>query len=223
MKGSIILPAIVIAALVIVAGVSVLGPSPTVQVEAGFTKFSSCEDLSQTMEEFSSNVQKWGYAAPTAMRGEVLEAAGSDSGTTSQVSYSETNIQVEGVDEADIVKTDGNYIYAVAGNKLFIVKAYPTEEARILSETDLGEYNPSELFIHDGTLLTFGYTSEEYVPESNGDEDDEPGAEKMIYPYYRTYTTVKLCDISEKDNPDEVRTIDFEGNYVSSRKIGEHV
>jgi inhibitor of cysteine peptidase len=28
--------------------------------------------------------------------------------------YSETNVQVEGVDEADIVKTDGEYIYIVS-------------------------------------------------------------------------------------------------------------
>jgi inhibitor of cysteine peptidase len=48
--------------------------------------------------------------------------------------YSKTNIQVEGVDEADIVKTDGEYIYIVSGNNVTIVKAYPAEEAKVVSK-----------------------------------------------------------------------------------------
>ena len=39
--------------------------------------------------------------------------------------HSTTNIQVAGVDEADTVKTDGEYIYLASGNKTIIVKAYP--------------------------------------------------------------------------------------------------
>ena len=51
--------------------------------------------------------------------------------------YSTTNIQVAGVDEADIIKTDGEYIYFVSGNKTIIVKAYPPEQAQIVAEIEL--------------------------------------------------------------------------------------
>jgi uncharacterized secreted protein with C-terminal beta-propeller domain len=37
--------------------------------------------------------------------------------------YSQTNVQVEGVDEGDIVKTDGRYIYVLRNNELIIFKA----------------------------------------------------------------------------------------------------
>ena len=49
----------------------------------------------------------------------------SEDSSKSQVlaDYSETNIQVEGVDEADIVKTNGDYIYYIANSKLYVVNA----------------------------------------------------------------------------------------------------
>ena len=57
----------------------------------------------------------------------------SDSGASD---YSTTNIQVEGVDEADIVKNDGKYIYVVTGNKLVIIDSYPVDQMDILSEIE---------------------------------------------------------------------------------------
>jgi len=39
--------------------------------------------------------------------------------------YSSTNVQVEGIDEADILKIDGKYIYMIVNDKLVIVEAFP--------------------------------------------------------------------------------------------------
>jgi len=47
--------------------------------------------------------------------------------------FSETNVQVEGVDEADLVKTDGQYIYLTRNGKVYIVRAYPPEAAEVVS------------------------------------------------------------------------------------------
>jgi uncharacterized secreted protein with C-terminal beta-propeller domain len=69
--------------------------------------------------------------------------------------YSTTNIQVLGVDEADIVKTDGKYVYAVSGNTVVIIDAYPAENARILSKIKMEE-NPNEIFINENKLIVFG-------------------------------------------------------------------
>ena len=54
--------------------------------------------------------------------------AGESSGVSKDTGtddYSTTNIQVEGVDEPDIVKNDGKYIYVVSGKKVVIVNAFP--------------------------------------------------------------------------------------------------
>ncbi|TKJ25852.1 MAG: hypothetical protein CEE41_03540 [Hadesarchaea archaeon B3_Hades] len=70
--------------------------------------------------------------------------------------YSTTNIQVEGVDEADIVKSDGKYIYVISGDKVVIIDAYPAENARVLSEIEAGEYL-RELFINGNKLAVLGW------------------------------------------------------------------
>ncbi len=71
--------------------------------------------------------------------------------------FSTTNIQVDGVDEADIVKSDGKYLYVVSGNRIIIIEAYPAESARILSKIEENE-NPTEIFVNGNKLIVFGRT-----------------------------------------------------------------
>ena len=87
-------------------------------------------------------------------------------GDETGVDYSTTNIQVEGVDEADIVKSDGKYIYVVSGNKVVIIDAYPAEGARILSEIETNE-SPTELFINGDKLVILGWAFVKVYDVSN--------------------------------------------------------
>jgi inhibitor of cysteine peptidase len=142
--------------------------------------------------------------------------------------FSETNVQVEGVDEADIVKTDGDYIYTISGDNLVIIRASPPNEAEVLSETTLGNFTPSQIFIEDDNLMIFGYT--QYIVDmlmtdiktvTSGSMTDRG----IWYPsyYYKSMATVQLWDISNREDPEISRTVDFEGNYIASRKIGDKV
>ena len=67
--------------------------------------------------------------------------------TSGDRDYSTTNVQVKEVDEADIVKTDGTYIYVVSGNELHIVRAYPAESADIVSTTGFSG-TPISLYLY---------------------------------------------------------------------------
>jgi len=71
--------------------------------------------------------------------------------------FSTTNIQVFGVDEADIVKTDGKFIYVIAGNKMIIIDAFPAENARILSKLEV-DGDLVDIFINGDKLVVFGTT-----------------------------------------------------------------
>ena len=55
------------------------------------------------------------------------------------------------MDEADIVKSDGEYIYLAIDNRLVIARAYPPEEARILCKLEL-EGNIEGLFVNGDRL-----------------------------------------------------------------------
>ena len=73
----------------------------------------------------------------------------------STVDYSDTNIQVEGVDEPDVVKTDGTYLYILANSKIYIVKAYPAGNAVVLSTISFGGDSVSNFFINEDRLVVF--------------------------------------------------------------------
>jgi hypothetical protein len=69
-------------------------------------------------------------------------------------SYSETNVQVKGVDEADIVKTDGSNLFLVHGNTLKVLKAWPADQLAETSSTPI-EGDPSEMFVADGKAVVY--------------------------------------------------------------------
>jgi uncharacterized secreted protein with C-terminal beta-propeller domain len=137
---------------------------------------------------------------------------------SSSRSYSTTNIQVEGVDEADIVKTDGDYIYAIAGTtqkKLFIVKATPAEKAKIVSSINLDSFQANEFFIDGDRILLFGQTSFDVTPTVKENNIDR-------YYNYQAAVEARLYDISDKENPELLKKVDIEGSYLTSRKIGDY-
>lgn len=134
--------------------------------------------------------------------------------------YSTTNVQVDGVDEADIVKADGRYIYQVNNNRIVIAEVYPADKMQIKKIIELGEanINPLELYLDDKNLVVIG--------SSDGNIPLRSSTEKPIMPskpgFYYHNNTVKMLvyDISNKDAIKKSREIELEGDYLSSRKIG---
>ena len=153
------------------------------------------------------------------------ETTASDSGATS---YSKTNIQVEGVDEADIIKNDGKYVYAIAKGKLFIIDAYPAENAKIISIVDLNEQlSPIELFVSGDKLLLFSNQSNYryYSGYSAASQMEKvAGVSSMPYrPYYSpSMVSVQLYDITDKATPKLETEVSIEGSYLTSRLINNN-
>ncbi len=133
--------------------------------------------------------------------------------------YSATNVQVQGVDEADIVKTDGEYLYQVNNDKIVIAKIYPSNEMKLIKTLRLEEDKlyPIELYVDKERLIVIGSSSND-IPIYR------PMAKSIaIYPPRYNYGTVKLIeyDIKNKSNIKKSREIELEGSYLSSRKIGD--
>jgi uncharacterized secreted protein with C-terminal beta-propeller domain len=143
--------------------------------------------------------------------------AASDS---SAADYSRTNVQVEGVDEADIVKTDGSYIYQVNRERIIIAKAYPPENMSIISTLDYANksFSPTEIYVDDTYLVVIGSTSRYYPPLYKIDS----GVSSDMMPYYYQGDNVKaiIYNIEDKSNIKQVRELELSGSYVSSRKTG---
>ncbi|MBC7130850.1 beta-propeller domain-containing protein, partial [Candidatus Bathyarchaeota archaeon] len=157
-------------------------------------------------------------AAPDITQGAPMPAAPEAAGEFKlSVEYSTTNVQVAGVDEADIVKTDGEYIYFIANNTILILKAYPPEEVNLLSKITFKEnVYPAGIFVSsDGAkLAVIGVT---YT-------FPWPIYRTMIYlPYLNTKTFVYVYDVSNKANPVLERNFTISGSYFGARMIGDYV
>ncbi len=134
-------------------------------------------------------------------------SAGSAGGTPD---FSATNVQVEGVDEADIIKTDGDHIYALVNQDLYIIDARPAAEAEVLTKISF-KNRPQDLFLSGDRLVVFG-TDHDFVNRSD-----------YHFRRYSQYTFFKVFDISDKKNPSQVRDLRMEGNYNNARMIGDYV
>lgn len=149
---------------------------------------------------------------PTAMPAATTSAM--QTGAVGAVDYSTTNIQVEGVDEADFVKNDGKHIYVLAQNKLVIVDAFPAAEAETLSTTII-DGRPRDIFVNGDRLIVFT------------EEDSQvmvfPEYEYMPMSRYTQKTNALVYDISDRKKPVQVSNFSINGNYFQSRMIGDYV
>jgi len=140
--------------------------------------------------------------------------------------FSTTNVQVEGVDEADIVKTDGKYIYAVTSGTVKIVEAYPAENMKILSELNLSGVR--DIYINEDKLIVFTYGYSHY-PYSVGVKaavavvDIAEDSKSVSVPRPNFNNVVQIYDIEDKENPELEEEIAMEGSYTNSRMIGDYV
>lgn len=145
--------------------------------------------------------------------------------------YSQTNTQVEGVDESDVVKTDGTYMYQVNRGRVIITKAFPSNEMRIESVVDFEgqSFRPSELYVDDKHMIVIGTTNRNVTNPSAEPMPapvEAPGGVMIkIAPGYPSPSVTKavVYDISDKSAPKKQRELELDGNYVSSRKIGDAV
>ncbi len=152
-------------------------------------------------------------ALPMAKGAEVAMAEPSNevaSGSEGSSDYSKTNNQVQGVDEADIIKNDGKYIYTISGNNLYIVDAYPAENATILSKIDFSS-RPQNLFIDGDKLVVYGY------------ENSKAFFDVLDYRPRNSMVFFKIYDVSDRTHPVLSKEMSFEGSALDARLLGDNV
>jgi len=140
--------------------------------------------------------------------------------------HSKTNIQVAGVDEADLVKSDGEYLYVTTGEAVYILKAFPPSEAEIVSKIALNGNYSNEIYINGNMLVVMGSGYSLYLTSTSmpGIRSSDGLIEsKMYMPYYQNTAFVKVYDISNKSNPVLVKDVFVNGSIAGSRMVGDYV
>lgn len=182
-------------------------PLPTVG------SFENFKKLMAEAESRTRNVVMYSGGDIAAAESSPKASAASSAGNLldGKLDYSETNVQVQGVDEADTVKTDGKYIYKLTDNQLIIAKAYPVEEMEVVAALQFdGEVHPLEMYVDDQYLTVI--LNQNY-------------AWRQVYPApappFENSVKVLIYDLADPSNLKQVRELELDGSYLSSRKIGD--
>ncbi len=160
-------------ALVVIAAAHLLAPKPSEEVK--IVPFSSDEEFRKYVSSSAGYFGGYfGYAVTTIAapriitdKGVVVGNAVEYSAVEYTVRYSQTNVQVEGIDEPDIVKTDGRNIYI---SRMFgyipkyipeykpmgirIVSAFPPENMSVKAEIN----DQGKLLLYNDTLIVLKYS-----------------------------------------------------------------
>lgn len=124
--------------------------------------------------------------------------------------YSKTNIQVENVDEADITKTDGDYIYSISDDNVIITNVQDPENIKIEATIDSTGGIPEDLILYNDKLVVI--SSKSSITSS--------------YSYYynsSNNTIVDIYDIQDRTKPRSVKNFELHEPYYTSRCINNEL
>ena len=170
-------------------------------VTVGLRTFRSCDEiLDYYIENALELVGPYGLdGGPQIFRTDAIEEeamaeAAMDDSSGSTPSFTGTNVQVAGVDEADLVKTDGFYIYSLldTGGRLRITEV-DEGVVRYRSSMNL-DFDPQEMLLHDDMLLLVA-------------------SDWRVGPV----TRIVQVDISDRNSPEVVADLSVDGRYNGSR------
>ena len=167
----------------------------------------------------------WGGFAVAADGARQVSLQYAEAGATGEGGTWSTNTQVAGIDEGDIVKSDGRTIFTASGHDVVLVSAEgadTTEVARI--DTTADETEPTagtvqgpvvDLMLHGNSLVAL---VTEYTPRLS----ELPPSETMTYvPYDASRTRALLYDVTDPSSPRFVTGLGQSGAYATSRLAGD--
>ncbi|MCA9244434.1 MAG: beta-propeller domain-containing protein [Phycisphaerales bacterium] len=208
-------------------------PNPFDTGDARLQRFTSADELlsffkNQASRTISTNARNsffYGFFGQAEATNDLATpaAAGGDSAPTDNSasdgggSFTTTNIQEIGVDESDVVKTDGANFYMVRGKTLHIVKATPIEEMAEIAMLELDDRIES-IYLKGDRLYALSQTY--------GAADDYAlAADIAIWPPYYRSSAAKVyeIDIADPTKPEVVETVEIDGSLVTSRLVNERL
>jgi len=190
--------------------------TPSVAAPQGLSAFKSDAQLQQFINANAKSAQqynRWGvgfgggimfvggppvFGVTTSMTAMVTAAASVN--TVDSPSFTGTNVQVQGVDEPDRVKTDGTHLFVSTSDSVAIINAYPPNSTAVLSKISLPNVSIIGLEAVQGRLMV--------IDQRNG---GTPAIGLVLY------------DVSDLTSPKLMQNVTIPGSYVAARLAGDYV
>lgn len=181
---------------------------------AGIERIKNMEELEELLKNNKSNydnIEQGITITDSVAKEENTKSSEKDNYSFSSNDYSDTNVQVENVDEADIVKTDGKYIYYLK-NDSEEIEIVDVDERKVISKIKLKDNRDVtgiEMFLHDNKLLII----EDILEDSTTSKKS----------WLSCKTSAVIYNISDKKNIIKEREVSTTGQYVDSRMVGNNL
>jgi uncharacterized secreted protein with C-terminal beta-propeller domain len=184
--------------------------------------YQTCEELEAALAEIPIVEQTWDFDSrdDVAVGGNFEEQPTSAQEEDSADTAGDSNASEVTVEEADIAKSDGNYVYVLHhSSKLMIFSALDPNDISRIGELEL-ENRHTELVVAGDLLVAIGFSGGYYVG-GGGIGAPEPAPATLAADISADFTTViTIIDVSDRSDPKLVREIKMDGNYVDSRLVG---
>lgn len=199
-------------------------PKPNAVRAAGsLVPFDACESFLDYVVEQAVDLvgpyglndgQIWPLMNRDFLAFEDASAATDGAGGQTIPDFSKTNVQVEGVDEPDIAKTDGKRIVLIANGELIVVDV-DGEQPQVEGRLSLQQMSVQSLFLSGDKVLLFG---------SVWNSHPRPFLESDIgfAPDFGS-PTIQIIEVDISDDPEVVRTMTIDGAFISGRMIDDTV
>ncbi len=129
----------------------------------------------------------------------------SSSSSSNTKDYSTTNIQVENVDEADIVKTDGDYIYSISEDNVIITDVKDPKQPKVVATIQSEDDDiPEDIILYKDKLV---------VISTKGNQT------QRYYYNNRMNTVVKIYNITSREKPVLTKSYEMYEPYYTSRCV----
>ena len=181
-------------------------------IEGYVKNFKSQEELDKKIDELNANYRQYfnrrkvfDDSFDSQMSSVAEDSSGSSNSAPSSTSsnYSKTNIQVEGVDEADIIKTDGTNIYLVKSDALYVLD----KDLKLVDKKNFEKTSLEELYITSDRIVVLSSKEADYMDR------------KLYSGYYRD-AVIKVLD---KKTLEITREVTLKGFLCDSRLIGDNL
>lgn len=152
------------------------------------------------------------------------DSAGGDGGAAVE-SFSETNVQVAGVDEGDIVETDGEYVYILSNNVVTIVDVRDQEHPRVASRVQLDENAYGrEMYLDRDRLMVISNSSYYFEDgpfpvEPFGGPAIDLVADIAFFEPTKQVVVATVIDIEDREDAKILSETEIDGTLSNSRAI----
>lgn len=194
--------------------------------EKEHTKQDSATKQETTYEEIYQNFSKiWreqavGYsdiARGATQKDIALLSETGDAKATGDHDYGKTNQQEENVEEADIIKNDGRYLYRIVQKESQYEIQIVDTQGGLTKKSGIGTFDDVSEFYVSGNQLILMETGW----AENETKKEESGLKKIFgtgeYFSGRAFCKVHIYDITDRQKPSKIKTFTVAGNYLNSR------